>query len=360
MGKRLVGFGRGDDVATEEVEAGVKKEPEFIVELPQIKVNITPEAHKKLFEYVHTAEGEISGMGLVRQDNDEEFTIYDVFILKQEASGGYTALDPHAIAKKVFELHKEGKYKDLSLWWHSHCDFETFWSGTDTGTCDRLANNKFLVSIVLNKKQEARCRIDLYKPLRITVDDVIVSMPEDRISSSEKVKKEIGELVKQLVYQWGEWGKVVQEPPVEDPYLFKGTRIVRKAGSVDSWWTHSREHIPWWQKADEPEKKKKVMKFKYPKNKRFLERLHKRGKNGRKGKRSPLELALVVISPGNYKSVHYSYVHYCYVDEQYQTLYDERRGYVIEENKHTAIVNTLADAMLLRVPKDKLEVREDE
>ena len=130
-----------------------KKEPSYDVELPQIKVNITPEAHRKMFEYIHCADGEISGMGLVRQDNDEEFTVYDVFILPQEAGPAYTALDSKAIAKKAYELHKEGKYKDLSVWWHSHADFDTFWSGTDTSTCDRLANNKVLVSIVANKKQ---------------------------------------------------------------------------------------------------------------------------------------------------------------------------------------------------------------
>ena len=48
-----------------EKEAAVleKKEPEYAVELPEIKITIAPEAYKKMFEYIHSIDGEISGTG---------------------------------------------------------------------------------------------------------------------------------------------------------------------------------------------------------------------------------------------------------------------------------------------------------
>ena len=332
---------KGPIVVDEPVEEEIK-EPEFAVEIPKVKVNITPEAHKKMFEYVHAAIGEISGMGLLRQDSDDEFTIYDVFILKQEASAGYTALDPKAVAKKAFELYKEDKYKDLSVWWHSHNDFGTFWSATDTNTCDRLANNKVLVSIVVNKRQESRCRIDLYKPLRITIDDVIVSMPDTKVEASKEALKDIKELVTP-----SPWRVFERFEFVEDPYLYKGTRISRKAG-----YEHGYGYTSDYYSKDDYYKNKhdySGVGFGYGHSKR------------KKEKRRVSEVTHVMVQAGDYKITGYSIKDDCYVDKERQSFPSDVSGYVVSRSKHAAVVVLSESSTIIRVPHNKLkEIRDEE
>ena len=92
-------------------------------------------------------------------------------LLEQESTDVGTELDPDAIAQLLVSHPEPGKVR---AWIHSHGDMKTFWSHTDEDCIEGLANDGLLVSLVVNKTGDYRCRVDLFKPIRITVDQVPV------------------------------------------------------------------------------------------------------------------------------------------------------------------------------------------
>ena len=59
-------------------------------------------------------------------------------------------------------------------------DLGVFWSSTDEECAAGLANSRYFVSIVVNKKGDIKSRVDLYEPLRVTMDELSVEtvMPD--------------------------------------------------------------------------------------------------------------------------------------------------------------------------------------
>ncbi len=132
-------------------------------------VFITPEARQKLDLYIQCAHGEISGLGeVIRLGND--FLIKDIYLFEQKCTSASTNLDPGDVSKFLSNYIQSGKDpSDLRLWWHSHDNMSTFWSGTDEATAERLGD-EWMLCIVGNKNLDYLVRLDLYKPIRITLD----------------------------------------------------------------------------------------------------------------------------------------------------------------------------------------------
>lgn len=155
---------------------------------------------QKLRAYVMGTKSEISGLGKIEILNSDEILIEEIKIFRQIVSGAETVIDRKALAKFYDDLMIKGD--DLSkwkLWWHSHCDMEAFFSGTDTKTIEDFDNempvDNWMLSIVTNHSGKLIPRIDIFQPIRCTVTEIDWDITfEDRELESE-VLDEITEKV---------------------------------------------------------------------------------------------------------------------------------------------------------------------
>jgi len=187
------------------------------------KVVIPLQLYQKLFFYATNITKEISGLGMVERV-DNELRITDLFIVKQEVTTGNTTLDNKDLAQKTIDIiNAGGDPTKMKLWWHSHANGTVFWSGTDDTCCDSYNNDQWLLSIVVNWKKEVLCRLDIYNPIRITLDHLPVMIKEPTTSLSaleEECKVEMKEKVKEAstAFYYGN-----NQPTYEPTSVKKGT-----------------------------------------------------------------------------------------------------------------------------------------
>lgn len=166
-------------------------------------VFILPAAKQKLDAYIQLCDLEISGLGTVRQEG-QMFIVEDVLLLPQECSAASTELDDAGLAEFYTEcVQADMDTGRLRLWWHSHCNFGTFWSGVDTDNIDRLMESSdWLLSIVGNKHGQFRTRLDSKVPVRLSVDELPLNIliPPD-VSVRTRCKAEIATKVRER--RWG-------------------------------------------------------------------------------------------------------------------------------------------------------------
>lgn len=167
---------------------------------------ITPEAKRKLDLYIQECDFEISGLGTIEVLPDNEgVLITDVAIFEQEGTHGETTLDVEGRNQFMLDLLEADEGANLEawkLWWHSHVDGGTFWSGTDTDTAEnKNRNSSFSVSVVGNRRGEYLGRIDIFTPVQTVVDDLELNV-YDPVSEAERkaVQKEIKEKVREKRY----------------------------------------------------------------------------------------------------------------------------------------------------------------
>lgn len=162
-------------------------------------VYITEAALAKMQAYIEHAPGEISGLGEVELYRQKDFLITDVFIFKQDTSGGHTELAMDDVFNFLAEAMDEGRdLGKIHLWWHSHPDFGTFWSETDETTADVFTNAGWMICIVGNRAGKYLTRVDFYGP-RMTADRfTLMALREKGIEVTidiEAIKAEIEEKV---------------------------------------------------------------------------------------------------------------------------------------------------------------------
>lgn len=165
-----------------------------------MKLIIEHVAAEKIRQYTKLCPDEISGLGKVTSNNKGDLLISDVEIFKQTVSGAHSTIDPVALAQFQSEIVKAGgSMKDYKLWWHSHAHMSVFFSKTDTDTIDSSTEFPWLVSLVVNKKGEAKARLDVYTPLHIFADlDVEVEkFPENE--KTEAIQKMIEDFQEELL-----------------------------------------------------------------------------------------------------------------------------------------------------------------
>ena len=138
------------------------------VTAPNIK--LTGKVERMCHALVDRATGECSLLGLVKEERDasgkiQSLIIDEVFVPKQENSSGSTEMDEDSLADYIMSLadRNNGDEGRVLAWIHSHVNMGVFWSGTDTSNIAALLklSNKYLISIVYNKKHEYRCRLDV-------------------------------------------------------------------------------------------------------------------------------------------------------------------------------------------------------
>jgi hypothetical protein len=127
---------------------------------------------KKIQYYTSISPVEISGIGYVEEFEDK-LIIKDIFLVKQRNTAVTTELDQGEVALLMEKLLNEGKDPSkLKLWWHSHVNMLTFWSGTDEQCVKNLCLDQYLISIVTNKKGDYKMRFDIKEPYSLTLDDL--------------------------------------------------------------------------------------------------------------------------------------------------------------------------------------------
>jgi len=137
---------------------------------------LLPEVDQRLRAWVDIASGEMSALGLVEKIAGG-FLVTKIFLPKQTCGPAETELDQAAIAQLLAELDATGDdVAKLRLWAHSHAAFRCFWSGTDEATVRHLANDDWTLALVINKTGEQRCRLDVWKPTHVTLDELPVSV----------------------------------------------------------------------------------------------------------------------------------------------------------------------------------------
>ena len=184
-------------------------------------VEIEAEAWECVRQWTQMADGEFSCLGIVEDD----LYVPEVFLLEQECSDTATELDPESIAALLVGLDRPEKAR---CWIHSHADMQCFWSNTDEGCIEGLANESFLVSIVVNKAGDYRCRLDLFQPVRLTIDKVpvVVRVRSPRLAAG--CKREFASKVREVPVQ------LVIGPPM----LYGHSDTHELKGFTD--WLHAR------------------------------------------------------------------------------------------------------------------------
>lgn len=189
-------------------------------------------AWRKMMLYTRYAKGEISGLGLVDMI-DGALYVSDVFIVRQEATAASVELDPDHLAEIMTEAVQRGDKtfsSRLRLWWHSHCDMNTYHSSTDTDTVDLLGKySPYVLSVVTNKKEEYDAALNLFDPVRVTIKEVEV-LQIDNDELDEKCREEVHTMVKEPVFS---------RPPLL-VYYEKGKRLEKELDlseeGLDSIW----------------------------------------------------------------------------------------------------------------------------
>ena len=142
-----------------------------------MKVYILKDSWDKIINYAkaayHGEKAEIGGMSVVTQDKDGDWWIEDPQIMNQEIGATTCDLDKEDLAKYYTQMAV--KYKDTNFrfcWWHSHHTMDAFWSGTDLSSIDEYGEGESDLSfaLVVNLKEEYKCRISVWKPLQVHQD----------------------------------------------------------------------------------------------------------------------------------------------------------------------------------------------
>lgn len=148
------------------------------------KIDITLRALRKVQLYIEGCPVEISGLGTVEVCSAGHLVVTDVFIVDQMGSASNTLLSPEALAELVTSQACKGL--DLLLlrcWWHSHAEGAVFFSRTDENTIDTFTGD-FLVSVVGNRRGDLRCRLDLFLPVRLSLEVPLCCTEEEELRSS--------------------------------------------------------------------------------------------------------------------------------------------------------------------------------
>lgn len=195
-----------------------------------MRITITRKAFLKMKYYIEACPIELSGLGKVReymaprvQREDEDdwsynflkwkkkeierpaeervYEIYDIELLDNTATGTHATMSPETLARFMQKkMRKNQSIKDYKVWWHSHVDFDAFFSGIDTGTIEQSTEFPYLISIVGNKRGKFLCRFDTYSPERITIHPKLEIATHEDSRLRAECFKQVRKMVKEIQY----------------------------------------------------------------------------------------------------------------------------------------------------------------
>lgn len=171
-----------------------------------LSVHFTHMALAKLRAYIANVENEVGGLGQVTYNAEKNlFLITDIYLIEQTVSAASTLLSPEGLMKFYNErtqINPADDYSQYKLWWHSHYNFQTFWSGTDEATIESLdqetPENNWFLSVVGNQAGSMIARLDVYSPFRFTRNNIPIFKEEYPSEVEEMVKADIEAKVKTI------------------------------------------------------------------------------------------------------------------------------------------------------------------
>ena len=142
----------------------------------QVRLFVLPEVEERMRHFTDLATGEVSGLGTV-EEFDGGFLVDRLFLPKQTCTPAGTTLDENSVATLLMEMEAAGEDSGrLRFWFHSHSHHDVFWSQTDEECIEGLANGDYVLSLVTNKRGATLARLDIFRPARMTVDDIPISV----------------------------------------------------------------------------------------------------------------------------------------------------------------------------------------
>ena len=174
-----------------------------------MEVFITKKDWDKIINYARCSSDkwgtEIGGMAVVLQDKDDDWKIQDPMIIKQEVSASLCELDKTELAQYYSRMDTKYKKKNMRFcWWHSHAKMSAFWSGTDTNTIDEYEDGDLSFALVVNVKEEYKCRVSVWKPFTMheDVELNILDQEEDQYKIPKTIATEVQALCSQPKRDW--------------------------------------------------------------------------------------------------------------------------------------------------------------
>ncbi len=182
-----------------------------------LRVRIDADAMERIWHWTDLATGEFSCLGTVSDD----IIVGSVQLFDQICTSASTELDQDALAKFLVTHPQPERVR---AWIHSHGRLGVFWSQQDEACIDGLANEACLISIVVNKKREFKARVDIWQPLRLTLDDLPleIRLPDQNLRGEcEKAfNAHVVEMQPVLMPDWrgGKHLPLGQQPPHGQSY----------------------------------------------------------------------------------------------------------------------------------------------
>lgn len=147
---------------------------------------VSAQAFDDILCYTTLWPKEVAGYGLIRRDG-MTFYLDEVFILDQVVSGYHTTVSPKALHRKIGELTQQNRRDQLRFHWHSHVNFEAYFSATDVANIHGWGG-EWLVSLVLNKRGDIEVRLDEFCHGRHHIWHVRLLLAQDHRSHAERVR----------------------------------------------------------------------------------------------------------------------------------------------------------------------------
>ncbi len=182
-------------------------------------VEIQPSAYVKLWAYVNACPGELSGFGLVDFVGGR-LLIRDVFVPSQRSSAASSVITEADLTRFLGEMLDSGADTGrLHLYWHSHADFEVFWSAVDLQTvASSFPQADWLLALVLNRRGDVKACLQMYRPVTGRFEDLPVTLHVDPDLRAQ-IREEIRDKVRSLGHrapvaetEKGQWGPVAAVP----------------------------------------------------------------------------------------------------------------------------------------------------
>lgn len=167
------------------------------------KVFITLLAFQRIKCFVDICQYEINGLGTVERQGNK-FFIEDIFLIEQRVSPGRVVTDPKALNRFIHELVVSGgDPSKIKFQWHSHADVGVFFSLEDVDTIGGYMND-YMISLVMNKRGDYRCRLDLFKPFYLPLEvPLLVKLPRLEANLARQCQEEMRQKVRTFLFGRG-------------------------------------------------------------------------------------------------------------------------------------------------------------
>lgn len=128
-------------------------------------IHLNEESWNKINDYTRLMPTEIACMGYATL-KDGDVNVSELFLVPQDVSSA--SVDflekgfPWAVAKAI----EEDRVNELRFIWHSHCNFNAFFSSIDEDMVEKVRDSgpiPWLANLVLNKKGETHAQIDYFR-----------------------------------------------------------------------------------------------------------------------------------------------------------------------------------------------------